>query len=53
VVENMSKKNQARHQTNSQITAETAVISTDDNTPNMPMRKPKEDAEQILYIKRV
>jgi hypothetical protein len=49
----MSQKNNARHSSNCQITVKSAVIITDVNTPNVPMQKRKEDAEEILYLNRV
>jgi len=52
-VKNMSQENKARHLSNCQMAAESAVISTDGSTSNVPMRKRKEDAKQVLYLKRV
>jgi hypothetical protein len=52
-LKNMSQKNKARHLSNCQITAESAVITTDSSTSNVPTRKRKEDAKQILYLNRI
>jgi hypothetical protein len=49
----MVKKNETRHLSNCEMTAESAVISTDESTSNVPVQKRKEDAEQTLYLFRV
>ncbi|MGA3288985.1 MAG: hypothetical protein ABSD42_01935 [Candidatus Bathyarchaeia archaeon] len=49
----MSQKNKARHLSNCQMAAESAVIAMADGTSNVPMRKRKEDAKQILYLNRI
>jgi hypothetical protein len=49
----MSQKNEARHLSNCQITAENAVISTDDRISNVPLQKRKHDAKQVLYLNRI
>jgi hypothetical protein len=49
----MSQKNKAGHSSNCQIAAERAVITAADSTPNVPMQKRKEEAEQILYLNRI
>lgn len=49
----MVKKNETRHLSNCQISAESAVISTDETASNVPVQKRKEDAEQTLYLLRV
>jgi len=52
-LKNMAQKNQARHLSNCQITAEKAVITTNGSTLNVPKQKRKEDAKKILYINRI
>jgi len=52
-LKNMSQKNEARHLSNCQIAAESTVIATDVSTLNVPSRKRKEDAKQILYLNRI
>jgi len=52
-LKNMSQKNKARHLSNCQMAAESAVIATDGSTSNVPTRKRKEDAKQILYLNRI
>jgi hypothetical protein len=49
----MSQKKQARHISNCQITAESAVITTDGSTSNVPSQNRKEDAKKILYLNRI
>jgi hypothetical protein len=49
----MSQKNEARHLSNCQIATESTVIATDVSTLNVPSRKRKEDAKQILYLNRI
>ncbi len=49
----MSQKDKARHISNCQMAAESAVITTDGSTSNVPMQKRKEDAKEILYLDRI
>jgi hypothetical protein len=49
----MVKKNEARHISNCEMATESAVISTDESSSNVPVQKRKEDAEQTLYLFRV
>ena len=49
----MSQNDKARHPSNCQMAAESAVITTEGNTSNVPTQKRKEDAKQILYLNRV
>jgi len=49
----MAQKKQARHLSNCQVTAESAVVTTSDSSLNVPKQKLKEDANDILYINRI
>jgi len=49
----MSQKKQARHISNCQITAETAVITRSGKPSKVPSKKQKEDAKKVLYINRI
>jgi len=49
----MSQKDKAKRLSNCQMAAENAVITTTESKANVPLEKRKEDAEQMLYLKRV
>jgi hypothetical protein len=49
----MSQKNKARHLSKCEIAAENATIITESSAADVSMQKRKEEAEQILYLKRV
>jgi hypothetical protein len=49
---NMQQKNEARHCSNYQVAIETSV-TVEENKPEVPSQKRKEDAKQILYLNRV
>jgi hypothetical protein len=49
----MVKKNESRHLSNCEMATESAVISTDESSSNVPVQKRKVDAEQTLYLFRV
>jgi len=49
----MSQKNDLRHCTKCQITAETPVELVVNSTPKVPSNKRKEDAKQTLYLQRI
>ena len=49
----MTQKNGTRNLSNCQITVESAVMTKDGSTSNVPMQKRKEDAKQILYLNRI
>jgi hypothetical protein len=48
----MQQKNEARHCSNYQVAIETSV-TVEENKPEVPSQKRKEDAKQILYLNRV
>jgi hypothetical protein len=48
----MQQKNETRHCTKYQVAIETAV-TLEENKPNVPSQKRKEDAKQILYLNRI
>jgi hypothetical protein len=49
----MSQKNEVRHCTNCQITANTTVTLADGNSSNVPLQKRKEEAKQALFLNRI
>jgi hypothetical protein len=52
-VESLSQENKVRRVSNCQITAENPIIAAEGSTANVPTQKRREDAEEVLYLKRI
>jgi hypothetical protein len=49
----MTQKNQAKHRSNCQITAQTIITATDESSLNVHLKKRKAEAKKTLYLNRV